>query len=545
MTHAASPDRWFDDADFVRLAATICDGTATLADRDRLEAILADPRARDAYRLLMQVHADLAWRWKRRDEGTTRKATTAAAIAPTVATAPPEHRLAPLLSFVPSPAALPVVLISMVVAVAASLAVVGTWMQSASLEERITFGTASGRIMSVRDAVWRASETTNGVDPQPGTLLVAGTKLSMSRGFVQIAQPCGAKVILEGPCTFTIQDGESLAIDRGRLTASLDGARRARRRAGGPRFTVNTPTAVVTDLGTAFGVDVNGFGHTDVEVFTGVVEVAPRRLVDGTPLRLTAGEAARTVLNAAAHRIPAAAAGKFIRWMPSPGRRPPAAPGGIQWDESQAVTIYRDSLAGSGPLLATTPASRGGVGDKAWIAPAEGWTIGPSGPGLSVKAGGAAFLPFRPEPGCVYRLSVAMDVTAGGSGWAALGFAEEPNVEDWILDRGWMLQRHEVRTAKGRAMSLPNVAYGGPRQSGRVGDGDTFCGPRTRTIILDTTGPTWRALFLVGDELVGECRFDDQPDTIRYVALSVFPDTAAVFHSVSLQALASPALERR
>ena len=40
-----------------------------------------------------------------------------------------------------------------------------------------------------------------------------------------------------------------------------------------PLFTVRTPTATVTDLGTEFGVEVSKEGHTTSHVFRGSVEV--------------------------------------------------------------------------------------------------------------------------------------------------------------------------------------------------------------------------------------------------------------------------------
>ena len=42
-----------------------------------------------------------------------------------------------------------------------------------------------------------------------------------------------------------------------------------------PLFSVRTPTAVVTDLGTEFGVEVNRSGTTRSHVFQGRVKVCP------------------------------------------------------------------------------------------------------------------------------------------------------------------------------------------------------------------------------------------------------------------------------
>ena len=42
-----------------------------------------------------------------------------------------------------------------------------------------------------------------------------------------------------------------------------------------PLFTVRTPTATVTDLGTEFGVEVQHSGATSASVFRGIIEVQP------------------------------------------------------------------------------------------------------------------------------------------------------------------------------------------------------------------------------------------------------------------------------
>ncbi len=55
---APEPDR---GGDLARLTAAMCDGTATHADRDQLERLLANPLARREYVATLRVHAELAW----------------------------------------------------------------------------------------------------------------------------------------------------------------------------------------------------------------------------------------------------------------------------------------------------------------------------------------------------------------------------------------------------------------------------------------------------------------------------------------------------
>lgn len=220
---------------------------------------------------------------------------------------------------------------------------------------------------------------------------------------------------------------------------------------------------MITDRGTQFGVEV-------------------------APISLSAGDSGAVDLAGGVARVAAQAARKFVMTVPKTVKPPPPRPLPFAWDESRAVAVYADSFAGAGPLAGTAPASRG-TGAAAWIAPEEGWQLAPNTKSLEVTQTGAAFLPFSPEPGHVYRLSVTMHVREGGIGWAALGFANATNTRLATLGQAWMLQRHETK-------AQPNLAYKGPQTAGPLPRGDRRSGPQTRTVVLDTTGPRWKAFFL-------------------------------------------------
>jgi hypothetical protein len=123
-----------------------------------------------------------------------------------------------------------------------------------------------------------------------------------------------------------------------------------------------------------------------------------------------------------------------------------------------------------------------------------------------------------------------MHVTEGGIGWAGLGFAAAANTRLATLDHAWMIQRHETKTQA-------NAAYQGPQTAGELSRGDRQTGVQKRTVVLDTNGPRWKAFFLVGDELVGECVYDQPPANIAHVAISVFPNTVALLREFSLQSI--------
>jgi len=373
------------------------------------------------------------------------------------------------------------------------------------------------QIVALSDPLWADA----GQPRHEGDSLQAGGLLSLERGLAEIVFASGATVVLEAPAIFEVIDGGTGKLVRGRLTATLE-------RPTGP-FAIHTPTAVVTDRGTQFGVEVDSSGKTDVRVFQGLVElVALAALGTAEPLRLSAGHAGEVDAAGRISRIDAPTSKKFVMSVP---KRPPVKRSlPFKWDDASAVTIYRDSFAGSGPLAGTAATGRGGVGDAMWIAPEDGWLLDPETKSLKVTATGAAFLPFRAEPGHLYRLSVSMHVVEGGVGWAALGFSTATNTRLATLDHAWMLQRHE---AKAQA----NLTYKGPQMAGELSRGDRLTGRQTRTVVLDTTGPRWKAFFLAGDELVGQCVYDKPPADIAQVAISVFPNTVAIFRELSLQSI--------
>ncbi len=136
--------------------------------------------------------------------------------------------------------------------------------------------------------------------------VVLGTKYMLKSGLMKITYYTGAKVILQGPCTYTAESADGGYLSLGKLTARVESRSRLpsgtlptdrdttkSRPAGGAYFAVHTPTATVTDLGTEFGVEVVQSGRVDVVVLEGVVETVGNK--SKTPRRMTAGQAVRYV----------------------------------------------------------------------------------------------------------------------------------------------------------------------------------------------------------------------------------------------------------
>ena len=133
-----------------------------------------------------------------------------------------------------------------------------------------------GKITGMLNCKWADPQTETSL----GSNVLLGRRYSLASGLMEITYNTGAKVILQGPVTYEVEsrDGGFLAI--GKLTARLDNAKpqAANQKSSlsplpSPLFTIKTPTAVVTDLGTEFGVEVTKEGTTTSHVFRGSVQV--------------------------------------------------------------------------------------------------------------------------------------------------------------------------------------------------------------------------------------------------------------------------------
>ncbi|MBN1393929.1 MAG: NPCBM/NEW2 domain-containing protein [Pirellulales bacterium] len=139
-----------------------------------------------------------------------------------------------------------------------------------------------GRITGMKDCRW--------ADPDTRTIVGASVpldrKYALASGLIEITHKTGAKVILEGPCAYTVESSAGGFLARGKLTARIGergegrGGRTERvSKSPNPQsqtpnpFVVRTPTAIITDLGTEFGVEVAENGDTTSHVFKGSVQV--------------------------------------------------------------------------------------------------------------------------------------------------------------------------------------------------------------------------------------------------------------------------------
>lgn len=320
------------ESELFTLINRLCDAVATQSDCTRLDSLLADPAMPDAigvYCAAMEVHASLLWRWHTAPAGFQPVALQpvgqqrqAVPPPPPQAAADSRRNTAPPRSpqpntqgrkpatgsagerapadrvlpwFMPAwltglggPAAWAVVLQAAVIAAAILLAVVGQFWRTG---QTAATSVACGSIVAVKNALWVSPER----PPQVGDLIMNRERLELAAGLVEIACNSGTTLVLEGPARFELSGPHSASLLRGRLTATVSkagGGPLAAASATGSLFTVQTPSAVVRDRGTQFGVEVDAAGKTSVHVFEGLVECAGWGFGTAPMAKLTAGEGA-------------------------------------------------------------------------------------------------------------------------------------------------------------------------------------------------------------------------------------------------------------
>ena len=303
-------------------AGAICDTVATDSDLASMDAILiADPQSRVDYldycwlhvALKSQLRASAAVRKAHQQIKIESGAATFHGITPAIGSSLPLS-----VSYLPSNAPIAYLLAMAIVGIGlAIMAVVPVSQatkvasQSPSAIERhqplVPKEEIVGRITGMVDCKWDDRET----NPHRNSLVSIGQKYTLASGLLEITYDTGAKVILQGPVTYEVESFAGGYLSIGKLTARLekdkkklpspDSRRMARldkdhkklpspacgRGAGGegglnqsdalhsaaPLFAVRTPTAVVTDLGTEFGVEVDMRGGTTSHVFRGEIQV--------------------------------------------------------------------------------------------------------------------------------------------------------------------------------------------------------------------------------------------------------------------------------
>ena len=261
-------------------------------------------------------------------------------------------------------------------------------------------------------------------------------------------------------------------------------------------FTVHLPDrSKVADLGTAFEVIIDHAGKARLRVTDGAVEWTPAG-IDAPPILVRAGQSARMVAG-----------------------RPRISP---------AWVIYEDGFDGTGNLHGAAPDSR--PGSETWIASQEStaWQADGSIAASIDTTDRAAFLPFTPEPGNVYTLSLDVDPHGASTQWFALGFTNGADTRGNFFSAPngpvpWMLER---------ANGTETFTFIGPGNSNRAGQPSTQ-GTKNLRIVLDTRQKQWSVAFYRDTALMRSETFVTNP-TIHHVAFGRFDTVGGVVDNFSL-----------
>ncbi|MAD81024.1 MAG: iron dicitrate transport regulator FecR [Planctomycetaceae bacterium] len=111
--------------------------------------------------------------------------------------------------------------------------------------------------------------------------------IALSSGVIRLQFDDGVEVTIQGPARYELVAPAMTKLTAGLLTATVP--------PGAEGFRVDTPTAEVTDLGTAFGIHLDENGVSRVSVFDGEVQVAlpesaeKKILTEGEAVRVDAG----------------------------------------------------------------------------------------------------------------------------------------------------------------------------------------------------------------------------------------------------------------
>ena len=310
------------------LLSRLCDVELEQPGWERLETLLLDdPDAQEYYSRFMALDVDLAWRAAERTAGLPLELATADqerdigpasageeielphASFPSLSRFPSlsTNHYSPSTNFVGGP-----VFSYMVATVILCVMLLSAWaykitrhqQQIVEVPSKSTPAYAEsdfvfvGQITGMTKCRWSDPRT----EAYAGSSVPLGRKYALSSGLIEITYDSGAKVILEGPCTYEVESGTGgylslgklaarVEVDRGKssgfkiqgpISTSLAISRQSLATNSNPQsltpnpssvFVVRTPTAIVTDLGTEFGVEVDEKGNTTSHVFRGSVKI--------------------------------------------------------------------------------------------------------------------------------------------------------------------------------------------------------------------------------------------------------------------------------
>ena len=175
-------------------------------------------------------------------------------------------------------------------------------------------GPAIGTLAGTYEAQWR------GAHPRPGEPLYADS-YDLQQGVAKMDLGQGTSLLLEAPCQVDLKGVHEMMLKSGRLTVSVSSQAKG--------FRVRTHTAVITDLGTKFGVIAHSNGSTEAHVLKGRINVALDPNKAGQLKSLDVNEEQATTVDATGQILQGGLTARgdlFLHLVPSAS--PPSDPSG-------------------------------------------------------------------------------------------------------------------------------------------------------------------------------------------------------------------------
>lgn len=287
--------------DVNKLIQQYLDTDLSREERDRLEReLLAAPEKMAAFAEVLSVHSDLA----------SASDSTAASQRPATASGP---IAAPLLSnqFAGWALAASVAMVAAAVAIYWQSHPAGSVARNESAkQDPVSLDTTSPKPGVVAAYVGRTSNCQwKGEERSEGLTLHEGEDVWLTAGEAELIFDSGARVIAQGPCRLEVDNAQAFTLVLGDVSVEATYG-----------FKVTTPSGIVLDLGTEFGVSVDDLGGSEVHVFKG--EVAFQALtaggsLEGKPLKLPADRACKVTIDGIGVQEFAANEAKF-NWRDRP-----------------------------------------------------------------------------------------------------------------------------------------------------------------------------------------------------------------------------------
>ena len=177
-------------------------------------------------------------------------------------------------------------------------------------------GPAIGTLAGAYEAQWE------GARPRPGKPLHLGA-YNLREGLAKMELGQGTSLLLEAPCQIELRSAEEVTLRGGRLATTVPPQARG--------FRVRTRTALITDLGTEFGVFAKSDGSTEAHVLKGHISVAPDPDRAARPAPLVVNEGLAVAVDPNGRTIRgglAARADLFVLLLQLPSSSQPSGPAG-------------------------------------------------------------------------------------------------------------------------------------------------------------------------------------------------------------------------